>query len=139
MSERATDYWEGYRASMVDLRVTLTGWTLTGDVEGLIDLIDTRLEGMGRDDPDPIPFQDEPHWRATDPHGGNGVAGKRFPVATSYTAVVEDDKVIIVKAGLPEDHFEPDQAEGFAEHLKRCAARARLPLEPGAKTGGDAR
>lgn len=135
VSDRNEHYfWEGYRSALLDLRVALAGvgpnagWTQTADVEALIMLCDQRLDALpqGADD---IPFSDEPHIRATDPHGGNGGKGKRFPTTTSYTAVPVDGEVVVVKAGLPGDHFAPDQAEGFAELLKRCAARARLPLE----------
>lgn len=132
MTERAKDYWEGYRASLMDLRVALTGWTRTGDVEGVIDLIDCRLAGVSTGDDD-IPFSSEPHFRATDRFGGRGANGG-FPVATSYTAVVEDGVVYMVKAGLPGDTFEPDQAAGYGELLKRCAARAGLPSEPAEKS-----
>jgi len=133
MGTREGDYWEGYRASMMDLRVTLTGgkaagWTMTSDVEALIGLIDARLDAMPQGD-DEIPFSDEPRFRATDPHGGHGPNGKGFATATSYTAIAIDGEVMLVKAGLPGDSFKPDDAAGFAAHLQRVAARARLPLE----------
>lgn len=128
MSEHE-DYWRGYRAALQDLSVALASWTPTGDVEGLEALIQERLDGLDPPDPDPIPFQTLERARATDPHGGRGKDGP-FPTATSYAALPLDGRVRIIKAGLPEDIFEPDQAEVFASLLQRCAARARMPDTP---------
>lgn len=124
----AEGYWEGYRSALMDLRVTLSGWTQTADVEGLEDLVDARLTAMPQGD-DEIPFSAEPRFRAHDPHGGHGPGGKRFETATSYTALPIDGRVMLVKAGLPSDTFDPDQAKAFGEYLKNVAARAELPTE----------
>lgn len=115
---------------MADLYSTLTGWTQTADVESLLELIDQRRDAL--DPPsemdDGIPLPHDPRFRAYDPHGGNGPDG-RFEVATNYQAVALDGRVQLVKAGLPEDSFDPDDAEAFGRHLIRTAASARLPSE----------
>lgn len=131
--ERDAIYWEGYRASLMDVRVALAGgkeagWTMTADVEALMELIDKRLDGLSRGDDD-IPFSDEPRFRATDPFGGRGPDGG-FPVATSYSAIVVDNAVTLVKAGLLGDSFEPAEAAAFGEHIIRCGRRAGLPETP---------
>lgn len=106
------------------------GWTMTGDVEGLVDLLDARLNGIDPpDENDDIMFAETERFRAYDPHGGRGKDGP-FEVATNYAAIAVDGRAMLVKAGLPDDSFEPDDAEAFGRHLIRCAARARLPSEP---------
>lgn len=129
------DYWLGYRAALQDLRVTLAGgkdagWTMTADVKALIELIDLRLDGIDppSENNDGMMFSETERFNAYDPHGGNGANG-RFEVRTNYQAIAIDQRVMLVKAGLPDDSFDPDPAEAFGRHLIRAAARARLPLE----------